>query len=238
MNIKRIVKTFMAPKGITALDMDRNGTNFCVGTLDGFLISYDLRSLQSNEPVSAARIHDTVVNCVEYLRGDSLNEMPATPLSLNSSSSSHSMSSSSSTMHDGQTCSSKPPMIVYNNSHSSSASHLSSTNKLSTMSLYSPENSHHVMKPTMTKSFSSSGLMAAAGATRSNSSNMSGVENGIGNGCRSMQPVINENINSSFSSNSTGQFSNKNDSTLIGKFLNSNNLAKLVDLNLEIFVFS
>lgn len=160
---KRIVKTIVAPKGITALDINRNGWNLCVGTVDGYLINYDMR--YNNDPVSAAQVHDTVVNCVEFLR-TTLDEMPSGPLSLNTSlSSSVSLVDQTTT---STTTSGKPPV-----SASSSTSHLS-VNKHSAMSLYSPENSNHMIKPSLTKSYSSSGLIAAKSSTSSqNNSNVS-----------------------------------------------------------------
>lgn len=197
----------MAPKGITALDINRNGTSLCVGTLDGYLISYDLRSLHNDEPMSAARVHDTVVTNVEYLR-TTLDEMPSAPVSLNSSSSYNSLSS-----HIEQTNGNgngKPPL--------SSTSHLT-VNKHSTVSLYSPENSH-VMKPTMTKSFSSSGLIVKSNngtSSINHTSTTMSMENSMSNSTtngmhqtnRSVHTII-ENCSSSFS---------KNDSTLNGMIL-------------------
>lgn len=120
----------------------------------------------NNDPVSAAQVHDTVVNCVEFLR-TTLDEMPSGPLSLNTSlSSSVSLVDQTTTTSMTMTTSGKPPV-----SASSSASHLS-VNKHSAMSLYSPENSNHMMKPSLTKSYSSSGLIAGKSSSQ-NTSNVS-----------------------------------------------------------------
>ena len=61
-----MIKSVYPSKAISSLAIGRNGTSLCIGTLDGYLISYDLRLL--NEPVNTCHAHDTVVNRVEYLK--------------------------------------------------------------------------------------------------------------------------------------------------------------------------
>lgn len=93
----RIVKQILAPKGVSCLDISRNGTSLCVGTIDGYLVSYDLRSIQLNEPVNECRMHDTAVNCVEYLHGDVVADFSSSSNALNYMTSHNSMSSSANT---------------------------------------------------------------------------------------------------------------------------------------------
>lgn len=47
--------------------MNSNGYNFCAGTVDGHIYTYDMR-FDNDVPLSSFKAHDSVVHCIKYLQ--------------------------------------------------------------------------------------------------------------------------------------------------------------------------
>ena len=62
----RVIKNMTCPTGVTSLDILNDGSTIGVGTSNGLLLIYDLRSTES--PLRSMKAHDSSVYCVKFIQ--------------------------------------------------------------------------------------------------------------------------------------------------------------------------
>ena len=74
---KEKLKSIKCLSGVTSIDMHKNGSTLCVGTINGTIQMYDLRN-KTDEPFYIIKAHDNVINCVKFFQNINSNSMNGT----------------------------------------------------------------------------------------------------------------------------------------------------------------
>lgn len=82
--------------GITSLDLYSNNCYMAVGTVDGFVYTYDIRG-NTDVPLTTIKAHDTAVHCIKYFQ----NLQPQALTALKSKASM--VNTTSNSLYNGQT---------------------------------------------------------------------------------------------------------------------------------------
>jgi WD40 repeat protein len=71
---KKQIKTITCNTGIASLDLHKNGSTLCVGTVNGFINMFDLRH-KTDEPYSSIRAHENMVHSVKFIQNFNQNSI-------------------------------------------------------------------------------------------------------------------------------------------------------------------
>ncbi len=128
---KEKLKSVKCSSGITSIDMHKNGSTLCVGTINGTIQMYDLRN-KTDEPYYSYKAHDNIINCVKFFQN--INSNSTNSLSLHQSYANQSISSNISI--SAKKSNSNNQELLVNNSNNYTINNKNSNHPIG---IYSPE---------------------------------------------------------------------------------------------------